>query len=115
MIRHPCVVENYNQSVNLRNLEGKRIALVLTDERNESVAFTGLVHWDGDLLLSIRKDPDAPFHIRQEWQHRIRVTPDESKHALLGAEFFLRLSVGDQPVEADQPEFQKTGLQWPKD
>jgi hypothetical protein len=101
--------------VDLTALEGKRIALVLTDERDESAAFTGVAHWDGDRLLMVRNSPDAPFHIREEWHQRIRATPENSKNALLGAEFFLRLNVSDQPAGADQAEFQKAGLKWPKD
>jgi len=101
--------------VDLAELHGKRVALVLTDERDESAAFTGIARWDGDRLLMVRESPDVPFHIREEWHERIRATPEGSKNALLGAEFFLRLNVGDPPASADQAEFQKTGLKWPKD
>lgn len=96
-------------------LEGKRIALVLTDERDESVAFTGTGHWDEGHLLMLRNKPDPPIHILQEWHSRIRATPEDSKSALLGAEFFLRLHVGDRPADADPTEFQKIGLRWPTD
>lgn len=96
-------------------MEGKRIALVLTDEQDESVAFAGTGHWDEGRLLMLRKKPDPPVHIREEWHSRIRATPENSKNALLGAEFFLRLHVGDQPADANPTEFRKIGLRWPKD
>jgi hypothetical protein len=95
-------------------LEGKRIALVLTDERDESVAFTGTAHWDGDRLVMLRNKPDPPVQIHEEWHHKIRATPDDSKNTLLGAEFFLMLSVGNLPAGVGKSEFQKTGLKWPE-
>lgn len=96
----------------LAELEGKRIALVVTDERDESVAFTGTARWDGDRLVMLRNKPDRPVQIHEEWHQKIRATPEDSKNTLLGAEFFLTLSVGDLPAGADESEFQKTGLKW---
>ena len=101
--------------MDLANLEGKRIALVLTDEQDESVAFTGTAYWDGERLLMLRKKPDPPIHIREEWHLKIRATPESSKDALLGSEFFLMLNVGNLPPRADESQFDKTGLKWPKD
>jgi len=101
--------------MDLAELEGKRIALVLTDERDESVAFTGTAHWDRDRLVMLRNKPDPPVQIQQEWHNRIRATPEGSKDALLGAEFFVMLHIGDIATGTDESEFQKTGLKWPKD
>jgi hypothetical protein len=101
--------------VDLTALEGKRIALVLTDELDESAAFTGIAHWDGHRLLMVRKSPTLRFTYVKNGTKGFRTTPEDSKNALLGAEFFLMLNVGDQPAGADQAEFQKTGLKWPKD
>lgn len=94
-------------------MEGKRFALVLKNEREEAVAFTGIAHWDGDRLVMLRNKPDAPVHIREEWHDRIRPTPLGSKDALLGAEYFAILRVGNIPAGADEAEFQKVGLNWP--
>jgi hypothetical protein len=90
------------------------MGVILTNEQDESVLWTGIAHWDGNHLLMLRKDPDKPFEISNEWHSRIQPTPEASKEDLLGAEFFLRLSVGNIPVGSDEAEFQKTGLKWPK-
>jgi len=89
------------------------MALVLTDERDESAVFTGTAHWDGNHLFMLCKDPDEPFEIRAEWYSKIQSTPEASKKDLLDAEFFFWLSVGDVPACSDEAEFQKTGLKWP--
>jgi hypothetical protein len=43
--------------MDLAELEGKRIALVITDEQDESVAFTGTAHWDGGRLVMLGTNP----------------------------------------------------------
>jgi len=99
--------------MNPSDLEGKRIALVLTNERGESVAFTGIAHWEGEQLYMLRNKPDPPVPILEEWYRRIRATPGNSKDALLGAEYFVMLRVGDIATGTDESEFQKIGLRWP--
>jgi hypothetical protein len=94
-------------------LDGKRIALVLTDTADESVAFTGVGKWDGSVLVMLRRTPDPSVEIREEWYPKIRATPDGSKDVLLGADFFIMLTVGTLPPGSDETQFQKTGLKWP--
>jgi len=100
--------------VDLNELNGKRIGVILTDEQGEPALWTGIAHWDGKRLFMLRKDPEKPFEIYDEWYPRIRSTPEASKKDLLEAEFFLRLSVGNIPVGSDEGAFQKTGLKWPE-
>jgi hypothetical protein len=94
-------------------LNGKQIALVLTDESDESAVFTGTGKWDGTILVMLRNAPDAPVEIRQEWFSKIRATPTSSKDDLLGAEFFIWLHIGTLPQGEDESQWQKTGLKWP--
>ena len=95
------------------DLHGKRIALVMTDELGDSVAFTGIAKWDGLSLFMLRNPPDPPVEIREEWCSRMKRTPDSSREALLGSEYFVQLAVGNVPTDSDQSQFLKTGLKWP--
>jgi hypothetical protein len=99
--------------VDLAELNGKRLALVLTDEQDESAVFTGIARWDGNQLFMLRKGPHAPFEIHEEWYSKIQPTPESSKNDLLGAEFVFWLYLRDLPPGSDNAGFQKTGLKWP--
>jgi hypothetical protein len=99
--------------VNIPELDGKRFTLWLTDKDDESAVFSGTARWDGSTLVLERK-PKPAFEIRSEWHERIRaVTNEESRKTLLGAEYFLRLFVGDVPKGEIEIVFEKTGLKWP--
>ncbi len=100
-------------SIDPSNLDGKRIAFVLTDEADESAVFTGTGKWDGTILLMVREAPNPPVEIREEWFSKIRPVPEGSKHDLIGAGFFLWLQVGALPEGDDGSQWQKTGLKWP--
>ena len=99
--------------MDLAELNGKRIAIVLKDEPDESAVFTGTAQWDGRDLFMVRKEPDKPFRIYEEWYSKIRSTPEASRNDLLGAEFFFWLYLRDLPPGSDEAVFQKTGLKWP--
>jgi hypothetical protein len=100
-------------SMSPTDLDGKRIALVMTDELSDSVVFTGIAKWDGSSLFMLRNPPDPPVEIREEWYSRMTLTPDGSQEVVLGAEYFVRLTVGILPAGSDQSQFLKTGLKWP--
>ena|SRR5487761_1701764 len=100
------------RDMDLQALNGKRFALWLTDEKDESVVFGGIVRWDGHTLL-LDRDKKRSFEIREEWYERIKPVPDSVKKILLNTELFLRLFVGDLPLGEDESKFQNTGLQWP--
>lgn len=95
------------------DLDGRKVALVMTDEHEESVVFTGIAKWDGSSLVMLRNAPDPPVEIREEWYSRMNLTPDSSRADLLGAEYFVRLTVGSLGADSDQSQFLKTGLKWP--
>jgi hypothetical protein len=99
--------------MNPTDLDGKRIALVMTDEHDESVVFTGIAKWDGCSLVMLRNAPDRPVEIREEWYSKMRPTPDSSRVVLLGAEYFVWLAIGSLPADSDQRQFLKTGMKWP--
>ena len=100
------------RDMDFQALNGKRFTVWLTDEKDDSVVFSGILHWDGHMLLLDRgKKPS--FEIREEWYERIKPVPDSVKEILLDAESFLRLFVGSLPPGEDTSKLQETGLQWP--
>jgi hypothetical protein len=100
--------------MNPAELDGKLFTLWLTDNNDESAVFSGTARWNGSTLQLERK-PNPPFEIHPEWHERIQaVTNKEARKILLGADYFLRLYVGDVPKEATPGEYALTGLKWPK-
>jgi hypothetical protein len=100
--------------MNVAGLEGKVVVLWLTDEVGESAAFSGTAHWDGSKLL-LERTSKPQFEIRPEWYDRIQaVTNGQTRGILLGADYFLRLYVGDVPEGATASEYERTGLKWPE-
>ena len=90
---------------------GKRFTLWLTDENDEASVHGS---WTAELceksLALIR--PGGRLVLEEEWLLRIRPVPDEESRAiLLGADYFLRLTVGSLPDGEGQ--FQSTGMRWP--
>lgn len=94
-------------------LSGRRFALILTDERQESAVFSGTLLWKGQALL-FQGSNERDFAILQEWYERIKPVPPSVKSILLDAEFFLSLSVGNLPDNQDLRHFEATGLRWPQ-
>ena len=71
------------------------------------------VGYGSTLLLD--REPKPTFEIRPEWYERIQsVTNEEVRRILRGADYFLRLYVGDVPGEAKPGDFEQTGLKWPE-
>jgi hypothetical protein len=100
--------------MNIAELDGKPFTLWLTDDNDESAVFSGTARWDGSTLHLERK-PKPPFEIRPEWYERTQaVTNEEARKILLGADYFLRLYLGDVPQEATPGEYAPTGLKWPE-
>ena len=95
-------------------IQGKRIALWLTDASNESAVFAGVAAWNGS-KLTLDLGTSTPFEIQPEWYERIStITNEEVRRILLDCDFYLRLSVGTLPASEDIAEFEKTGLKWPE-
>jgi len=103
------IAEDTIELMNIADLDGRPFTLWLTDEADESAIFSGTARWDGANLLLVRA-PKPPFEIRPEWHERIQaVTNEEARKILLGADYFLRLHVGNLAQES-VGEYQLTGL-----
>ena len=81
--------------MDLKELDGKLFAVVLTDEKDQSETFFGTAHWDGSVLI-VERGPGTPsFTIRQEWFERIQpVASPIVKAVLNSAEYWIRLQLG---------------------
>jgi hypothetical protein len=102
------------ESMNLAKLDGKVLSLWLTDQDGESAVFSGIARWNGSTLV-LERTPDSPLEIRPEWHDRIQIVANEEvREILLGADYFLQLSVGDMAAEGTTECFDQTGLKWPK-
>ncbi|MDE1160486.1 MAG: hypothetical protein PW792_00915 [Acidobacteriaceae bacterium] len=82
---------------------GKRFALVLTDEQDETTAFGGwMAFLVGDALVLRRED--GTLNVEDEWIARIRaVDTDRLREILPEADFFLPLNVGPM-AEGEAPK-----------
>jgi hypothetical protein len=99
--------------MDVEKLNDKHFTLWLTDEHDESAIFSGITHWDGTKLF-LERVPKPSFEIRPEWYDRIqKVTNDEVRSILLGADYFLRLYVGTLP-DGSEAGYEPTGLRWPE-
>lgn len=95
-------------------INGKRLAIWLTDDSNESGLFAGEARWDGT-TLRLDRGATPPFEVRPEWYDRIKaINSDEVRSSLLDSDYYLRLWVGKLPDAANETEFEKTDLQWPE-
>ena len=101
-------------TVNLAQLNGKPFTLWLTDEADDSAVFSGVARWTGSILL-LERGTKPPFEIRPEWYERVQpVTNEEARRILLGADYFLRLYIGNLSAGSDLDEYEPTGLKWPE-
>jgi hypothetical protein len=95
-------------------LAGKRLALWLTDDSEESAIFTGTVRWDGS-ILNLDRAAKPTFEVRPEWHDRIKPVPNEEvRRILLDSDYYLRLRVGALPNDVNDSEYEGTGLKWPE-
>lgn len=101
------------ESMNPAKLDGKLLSLWLTDQDDESAVFSGIARWNGSTLVLERKP--TYLEIRPEWHDRIQLVANEVvREILLGADYFIQLSVGDMAAEGTPEGFDQTGLKWPK-
>jgi hypothetical protein len=116
--RHVGDGRRYARPVEFKNLallEGKRLTLLLmgTSPKGEDdwAAFAGTARLD-DGTLYLDRDSAPAFEIRPEWIERIVPVEPALRETLLGADYYLPLTVGNRP-SADGEGLLPTGLKWP--
>jgi hypothetical protein len=97
--------------MDLENYIGKRIGLVLTDENDESIAYTGWIASKvGDTLLL--KRPGGELLLDVDWIQRIRpLDTPELASIVPNSDYWLPLKVGPNPSEEHTDI--ATGMKWP--
>jgi len=98
--------------MNLEDLNGKKFALWLHKDAEESAVFSGTIQYDGHSVQLVREH-DTPVEIREVWYERIKPVAEPVKDILMGADFFLLLFISDLPSDADEFGFESLGLRWP--
>jgi hypothetical protein len=96
---------------------GKRFSLLLMGETADGAERCAVL--SGTLMqapsgLILDRGINTPIDIRPEWIERIRPVGADVKDILLGAEFYLPLSVGPIPEGASMEGYEKIGLKWPE-
>lgn len=97
-----------------RELDGKSLALLLAGEDEDWSVLRGTVRRDGEALLLDHSESEQPFAVQLEWLDRIKPVPADLSEILMGADFFLLLSVGAMPEDADPRDYIHTGLKLPE-
>lgn len=96
--------------MNYQELSGKSLALLLVGEDENRWILHGTVCREGEALLLDHSASEQPFKIQPEWLDRIKPVPADLRDIFKGADFFLPLSMGTLPEDADPSEYVDTGL-----
>lgn len=96
------------------NLVGKEVALLLMGQGPEgeddwSVFRTTVGQRDGQLFLRYEM---GTLELSDDWASRVRPVADDTRGILLGADYFLPLTVGNVSQE-EAAAMERTGLKWP--
>jgi hypothetical protein len=95
--------------LNLEELNGKSLALLLGGEDDDWSTLRGTVRQDGESLM-LDQAGGQSFMIQPEWIERIKSVPEDLSDIFMGAHFFLPLSVGALPEDADPNDYIHAGL-----
>lgn len=101
--------------MDLSTYKGKRFTLWLFAEDEEQALFGNWIAevFNSELVLR-REDGTGTLRVEKEWLGRIKATSgEEDRSILLGADFFLPLSVGD--AKECLPGGIHTGMTWPSE
>jgi hypothetical protein len=104
--------------ISFNELTGKKLALVVLgdDEKGETegAVFTGLAQWVNGHLYLERGRNQKPFQLPDDTLERIKPVPADIKDIVLEAEYYLTMSIGPLPEDANPNDYIETGLKWPK-
>lgn len=99
------------------SLNGKSLAVLLigqtADGEDDWTVFSGTVHAT-ETVVVLNRDDAPSFEIQTKWFERIKPVGADIKSILLGAEFYLPLSIGPLPEGESAESYISTGLRWPE-
>lgn len=103
--------------MNFDELTCRKIALVAWGEdengKDDVAVFTGIARWENGHLYLDRKGK-KPFQFPDDTLERIKPVPAEISDILLEADFYISMTIGSLPKDANPEDYIKTGLKWPK-
>jgi len=102
--------------MNALTLNGKSFAVLLMGQtaagQDDWAVFAGTFRTD-DKGFFLDRGQKPPFEIDADWLERIKPVSGSVKETLLGAEFYLSLTIGPLPEGESAETFVETGLRWP--
>ena len=97
-------------------LEGRLVAVLLMGKaltgEDDWAVFTGTIHSD-DCGLFLEREAKPRFEIRAEWLDRIEPVDPSLKDLLMGAAYYLPLTIGPLAEGESAENYITTGLKWP--
>ena len=103
--------------MNQQDLEGKTLTLLLMGKtqggEEDWAVFGGTVRLEAGLPYLDRGLENPRVEIREEWLERIKPVSPDLAETLLGAAFYLPLSVGNLDGEGNEAGLVPFGLKWP--
>jgi hypothetical protein len=104
-------------SIDLEKIHEKSVCLVLLEIKDGEVANASrcLVNafYDNNTVKLYRQGIEQPVIILEEDRfERIKETPEDLKSILDGADYFIQMTVGNLPDDADTDGMRNTGLKW---
>jgi hypothetical protein len=97
-----------------QELIGKTLALLIFAERegqeDDVHVIDGTVQEKEGVLVLQFSEEHSPFPIQEDWLPRIKPTPEGIQAMLQDVQFFLSLSMGPLPENANMAEYLVTGL-----
>lgn len=104
--------------INIEKINGKKLALLLMGKKENGeddwAVFTGIARWDGKSLLLDRGEKKNSFRVPTDTLNRIKPVEKKNKETFCDAEYFIPLTVGALPDDANLNEYIKTDLKWPE-
>jgi hypothetical protein len=97
--------------MDITNLEGKIVALIIsnTEKENDVKVAIGNISKENQKVFFVNREKNWRIYLDPEQLQRTMPVTDDIKEILLGADFFIPMSVSALPHDADQV-FIKTGL-----
>jgi hypothetical protein len=104
--------------MNFTELTGKKLAIVAIGEsekgETEGAVFTGLARWANGHLYLDRGRNQKSFQFPDDVLQRIKPVPAEIADIILEAEYYITMSIGPLPNDANPKDYIETGLKWPE-
>jgi hypothetical protein len=103
---------------NIKDLNGKKLAVIAMGNnrkgKEEAAVFSGIGLWNNGHLYLDRGKNKKPFQVPDEVLDRIKPVPDKIRDIVLDAEYYIPMSIGPLPDDANPKDYVKTVLKWPK-